>query len=667
MSFLYPAFLFALGTLAIPIIIHLFNFRKYRRVEFTNVRFLKEVIEKKKSVSTLRSLLILASRLLFLFFLVLAFAQPYVPVDRDGNTGTIGVYLDNSYSMDQITQNGRALDIAKKAAYELVRSHENDRRIMLITNGLENESPRSTDPKSTIDKLAQLETSPKYVPFEDVVNRFDKYRSGQDDILFTITDAQRSSFTLPESIDFQCILLPMDMESNDNLSIDSVWFIDPVRKVAQSEALMARVSNHGTTDQSDIPLTLSINDQTLARTNISVPSGGSIDFQLDYSVKSRGIQNAIIEIEDYPVRFDDRLYFHYNVRTEYKVVTIYEHGYVQTIFDNLFSTDSSISNSSMKINQIDYELLDKADFVFLAGVQNLSSGLRKSLIEFSNSGRDLCVLTTSNSNVEEYNALLAALNLPTLIVADTSKWTADKLDHRHPHFLGVFEKEPKDINLPYSKGQYILNPATVGTSLLTYANKNTMLYLVENGVSKSYLLNVGMLEGQSNLSKHALFVPMMLQMIFRTGSNRAIFETIGQERWIDFQYALKPDEVPHLRNKTDSVDIIPEFRKRGTVFSVRMNEPLENEGFYSLESENSTLGVLAFNFSRKESNLASLSKEELEVLAEARPEIELLETNLGSIASAVKQKTQDITYWKECIMLALLFLLVEVLLIKLWR
>jgi len=45
MQFLYPSFLWALLALAIPIIIHLFYFRRFKKVFFTNVKFLKEVKE----------------------------------------------------------------------------------------------------------------------------------------------------------------------------------------------------------------------------------------------------------------------------------------------------------------------------------------------------------------------------------------------------------------------------------------------------------------------------------------------------------------------------------------------------------------------------------------------------------------------------------------------
>jgi L-asparagine transporter-like permease len=97
MQFLFPGFLLALAALAIPVIIHLFNFRRYKTVYFSNVRFLREVKEETTSRSKLKHLLVLASRLLALAFLVFAFAQPYIPNKHNQvSTGRkyVSVYLD---------------------------------------------------------------------------------------------------------------------------------------------------------------------------------------------------------------------------------------------------------------------------------------------------------------------------------------------------------------------------------------------------------------------------------------------------------------------------------------------------------------------------------------------------------------------------------------------
>ena len=112
MKFLYPQFLYALGLVAIPIIIHLFNFRKFRTVYFSNVQFLKSVKEKTKSQSQLKHFLILLSRILAITALVLAFAQPYIPVDESSQQAkkyAVSIYIDNSFSMDAENEQGRLL------------------------------------------------------------------------------------------------------------------------------------------------------------------------------------------------------------------------------------------------------------------------------------------------------------------------------------------------------------------------------------------------------------------------------------------------------------------------------------------------------------------------------------------------------------------------------
>jgi len=124
MNFLYPGFLFALIAVAIPVIIHLFNFRKFKKVYFSNVQLLKEVEQQNSSREKIKNLLILLSRILAIIFLVLAFAQPYIPQNNQKNSGlsnSVSIYIDNSYSMEAVNKDGNLLDEAKRRAKELIK------------------------------------------------------------------------------------------------------------------------------------------------------------------------------------------------------------------------------------------------------------------------------------------------------------------------------------------------------------------------------------------------------------------------------------------------------------------------------------------------------------------------------------------------------------------
>ncbi len=75
MQFVYPTFLFALLAVAI----HLFHFRRYRKVYFSDVSFLQQLSDESKKQSRNKHLLVLAARVLAIVFLVFAFSRPFIP------------------------------------------------------------------------------------------------------------------------------------------------------------------------------------------------------------------------------------------------------------------------------------------------------------------------------------------------------------------------------------------------------------------------------------------------------------------------------------------------------------------------------------------------------------------------------------------------------------
>ena len=130
-----PQLLFGLFAIAIPILIHLFNFRKHENVFFSSIRFLEEIKTKNNKKRNIKNLLILISRIFAISFLVLAFAKPYIPVNKEVDLSEdIFIYLDNSFSMDAISEQGRLLDIAKNKAIEITRSYSGSSKFYLITN-----------------------------------------------------------------------------------------------------------------------------------------------------------------------------------------------------------------------------------------------------------------------------------------------------------------------------------------------------------------------------------------------------------------------------------------------------------------------------------------------------------------------------------------------------
>src|SRR5690606_1748862 len=132
MYFKHPEFLYFLFLLVIPIIVHLFQLRKFRKTPFTNVKFLKKVIVQTRKSSQLKKWLTLLARCLALTCLVFAFAPPFVPNSEIATkpTETV-VYLDNSFSMQL---EGKRGEMMKRAVQELLENFPEEKEFSLITN-----------------------------------------------------------------------------------------------------------------------------------------------------------------------------------------------------------------------------------------------------------------------------------------------------------------------------------------------------------------------------------------------------------------------------------------------------------------------------------------------------------------------------------------------------
>ena len=143
MQFKHPEILWFLFLLAIPILVHLFQLRRFQKQYFTNVRFLKELSMQTRKSSKIKKWLLLAARLLLLACLIIAFAQPFFKAADSENKGNeMVILLDNSYSMQAKGTKGELL---KRAVQDLLENTPENQQFSLITN---NNAYWDTDIKS---------------------------------------------------------------------------------------------------------------------------------------------------------------------------------------------------------------------------------------------------------------------------------------------------------------------------------------------------------------------------------------------------------------------------------------------------------------------------------------------------------------------------------------
>src|SRR5690606_12731613 len=140
MIFLNPAVLLGLIAASIPVIIHLLNLRKLKKIEFSTLSFLKELQKNKIRKIKIKQWFLLALRIAIILLLVLAFARPTLEGVAIGGTTsaakTSAVFiLDDTYSMSVVDGNGSYFNQAKSVLKEILNQFQegDDAALLLVS------------------------------------------------------------------------------------------------------------------------------------------------------------------------------------------------------------------------------------------------------------------------------------------------------------------------------------------------------------------------------------------------------------------------------------------------------------------------------------------------------------------------------------------------------
>jgi len=476
MKFLFPTFLFALFTIAIPIIIHLFSFRQYKTVYFSNVNFLKDIKKESKKKSRLKQLLILIARILTIIFLVFAFAQPYIPVHTNTKkqaSQIVAVYVDNSFSMNALSEQGQLLEIAKNKALEICLAYPTGTKFKLFTNDLKLKHQNIFNKEQFIQQVSEIQSSPIVIPLSMVYNRFavknQKNDKESDKNLYFISDFQRA-ITDIENFSNETVFsyfLPLVPNQVANLYIDSCWVEVPAHRLKQEEQIFVRIKNSSNQDYQNLPLKLYLNDSIKSITNFSVNAQNEIIANLKYTNNSSGPQLGKIEISDYPFTHDNDWFISYFVESNLKALAIYNNNldskeglnYISALFKN----DDYIQLDEMNVQSLQISKLSEYNTIFLVNLENFSSGLLSELADAVNNGTSVVLFPGINNNPAFNNTFLSTFNSNRTIGIDTTKQKISGIDFENKFFNDVFKKREENAILPEINGHLQFKKTTRST------------------------------------------------------------------------------------------------------------------------------------------------------------------------------------------------------------
>lgn len=683
MIVVYPVFLWALVAVTIPIIIHLFNFKKYKKVYFTNVRFLKELQHQSKAKSRLKEILILIARCLTLACLILAFAQPVIPSadSKTLNTGAkaISIYIDNSFSMENVNKQGALLDVAKNRAKEIIKAFGSIDKFQLITNDFEGKHQRFLSKEDALSIIDELKVSSSVRLLSDVVKRQEEFLNTSNltnKKIYIVSDAQKSTFNIenlnPDTA-IKATLIPLQANQINNVYIDSCWFESPLQQKGFIQKLHATLINNGNTAIDAGSAKLFLNKQQLALSSFSLDANSKTEIVFTFECKQSGFNYGSIKIEDYPITFDDELFFAFNSKVNVAVTLITgkdikENNALETLFKN----DSLFKLNLFNEQTIDYSAFKTSDVIVLNQLSDISSGLLSELNKFTNQGGAIVIIPAPFINTINYNQALTTLQLPTISSLDTTTIKIDKIELASKFYTGVFDKVEERLNLPQINKHYKLvktNTAKFET-ILKLQTGEAFFGMSANANALSYLFTSPFTINATNFSKHALFVPTFYRICFSSLKSSPLFYQTNSNVVINLKNdAVASEQPPHIKQLNSTLDIIPETRTINNALFLYTRNQITTNGFYEVLKNNIPVLPLAFNFSRKESNLTCYNFAELEKLISEKgsKNISLIEDSQSDISKQILQEANGKKLWKLFILLALLFIAIEISLLRLLK
>jgi hypothetical protein len=640
MQFKHPEILYFLFVLVIPILVHLFQLRRFKKEYFTNVRFLKELSIQTRKSSKIKKWLLLATRLLLLTALIIAFAQPFFKAKDSKNiSNEMYIVLDNSYSMQAKGNKGELL---KRAVQELLENTPENQTFSLITN---NENYWNTDIKSIQKEIQNITYSALPFQLESAMSKIKSRKSTNNKDVIIISDAIGLKPKQLKSIDdnFNTYFITPEAEQKNNIAIDSVYMNQTLNDFYE---IGVNLKSYGQQNNS-IPIGLYNNNKLVAKTLVKFEKS---ETAINFTIPKKDF-NGYVSINDGSLKYDNTFYFSITKPEKTNVISIgktEKSGFLARIYS---ADEFNFSNNT--IETLDYNIIEKQDAIVLNELENLPQALVTNLKSFVEKGGNLVFIPSAEIKIADTNRFLGTFGQIQFGNNQNSNKLITKISFQHPLFQSVFEKKIDNFQYPNTKQSFEL--ITANPAILSFEDQSYFLTSIKNQVSNVYVFAAPINKLNSNFQNSPLIVPIfynMAQSIQKTGINAL---TIGENQSFLVDTNLSKDEILEVKNTDEK--FIPTQQILNNKVKLQFDDYPIFAGNLGIYKNEEVVRNISFNYNRSESNL---EQSQSKLLSDYKV-VKSIETVYNSLLS---DRSND-EIWKIFVILALLFIFLEVLIQKL--
>ena len=640
----------AIGA-SIPLILHLLNRERARRLVFSTVRFIQMSHQTNVRRHKLKRLLLLLMRILMLALLGLAFARPFFADDpqftqKTGGKRNAVMILDTSYSM----QYEEVFENAKKEAADILDGLDASDAACLIlsSDNARVVAPLGSDFAHIRTALNNAETSNEHTDYLDAIQTADEILQpipiGEKQV-YLIGDMQKRGWenfieTDKLSPDVQIYFLDVSTEKPQNYAITQISVPSVVLKEQKASQLVARVRNFGDEPVENLQVRLFIDGNVIDSVELDIEPDDLADAVFKVEFQDEATHTGWVELPEDALGIDNKRYFTLQSLQAIKVHAVREEprtrGRYQTV--ETFFMKKALASGSDAV-QIDFtesvsvpnaSTLARIDVLILADVAELSSGEAERVKGYVAAGGGLIVTVGNNIGADTYKQRLGGET--GLMPCDFVQAVGDALDreqfrvlatvkYEHPIFAPFKEPNHGDFGKARFYRIFQAVPTKDATVIAAYDDGSPALFEKPYGTLGRVLCFTSTIDREWNdLPIRAVYLPFLHEAI-KYLALKAVDAAPNYRIGDSVELKVSDDENGTAAPRTDIAVFNPnnvetrlqrsensaEDSSQGSIFYDETEVP----GIYSAHTSGATPYYFIVNLDTTESDLAARDVEEL--------------------------------------------------------
>jgi hypothetical protein len=638
MQFKNPEILYFLFLLVIPILVHLFQLRRFKKEYFTNVSLLKQLTVQTRKSAVIKKWLLLTTRLLLLSCLIIAFAQPFFETTETSTKNKeLYIVLDTSFSMQAKGKSGQLL---KRAIQELLENIPENQIFTLITP---TEVFWETDINSIRKELQNIKFSASPFELENAMSLINSKKTIEPKEIVFITDglglqqkqlesigANSAYFVIPES------------EQKENISIDSVYIKETLSDFYKIDV---RINSYGNLNK-EIPISVYDSNKLIAKTNALIKGKTTI---VPFTIQKKEI-NGTISIDDGALVYDNTYYFSISKPEKTNVISIGTSE--KSEFLSRIYTPDEFNYSNFPLDALNYNQIQNQETIVLNELNTIPLALQTTLKSFVEKGGTLILIPSPDYLNTQLNSFLLTFGTISFGTLQSKEKLITKIASEHPIFSSVFDKKITTFQYPKVKTSFPIK--TTYPSLLYLEDQSPFLTSIPMQTSSVFIFSAPININNSTFQNSPLIVPTFYRMAQNESKTGRLDFRIGTSKSVLIDAKFSKGELATIKNNQE--EFVPQQEQFYTKIKLSFNDNPRNSGNFYLYNQKEKIKNISFNYNRTEGEINEFDKK---ILSGYK-----MESSISTIFDSIQSDRMDSDIWKWFIIFTLLFLITEIIIQK---